>query len=149
MNNIIIFYNSISRSSLLVANKFKNFNIFSDLSLFDISNEKLFLHKSCKHIFFIVTTTGDSELHSSYENFLKNNNWANNFSKSLFYIIEIGIYNGLDKTSFGSGKIIENYLSNNNMIYSGHTLSLDSYPYINLNLLNNWFNLLSKDYDRS
>ncbi len=139
MYNFLIFYSFKSKSSLLVTNELIKHSIFNKSYTHDISSPYIFNKLNINEILFVATTAGDSELTSTFESFLVNTDWSN-FLRRKFSIIEIGIYNGLDNTSFGSAKIIELYLSSKHLTYSRNVLSIDSYRNPDITLLNRWVN---------
>jgi len=92
--------------------------------------------------FFISPTYGDEELQDDIENFLQK--LKDDLTSKEYIIMETGNYYGYDDFEFGAKKIIEYHLQGLNAKEYYCSLSLDTLPKIDWDLLAEWSNGLNK-----
>ena len=91
-------------------------------------------------LIFLIATYGDQELQEHIEKFLIS--IYQDLTGKRFCVCELGNYYGYDDFSFGSGQIIENYLSSRNAQKYMPTSSIDSLPKIDWWAVDYWIGQL-------
>jgi flavodoxin len=85
-------------------------------------------------VIIVTSNYGDEELPLPMEQFLLKIKEKNKF----FTIIELGNYYGYDEYNFGAQKIIKNYLQSLDLQEFFPSLSLDSFPKMDIGLFLSW-----------
>ncbi len=125
----------VKRMQEKLSSKIEIRNISSDtIDVTEINNFKTIL--------IITATYGDQELQDNMENFLTS--IKSDLSSQLYIICEIGNYYGYDDYTFGSGKIIGDYISGLGAKQLLEMTSIDSLPKLDLVAVDNWINKLEK-----
>jgi flavodoxin len=138
INKYLVVFASKGRSAKTVAQRTAHYLNLDNNQTIDVThNVHLLTSKQFQHLICVSPTYGDEELEEGMENFLIANDWTPYCGHS-FSVIELGLYRGYDSPLLGAAKIIQTYLSNNGLIHTTGTLSLDSVPTPNEALLDQW-----------
>lgn len=118
---------------------------------FDIINVKDFtdyeLLKQYNLLLFFAPTYGDEELQQDMEDFLVA--FPYSLSNHQVAVCEIGNYEGYDLFSFGASKIMDYHMEKLNAHEIVPSLSMDSLPKKDWNILERWCNLINDNHSIS
>lgn len=135
MKRTIIYYSRHGHSKR-VANYFKDYFEIKKYG-YDISNFELIL--------FIIPTYGDEELPLEFEDYFINLD----LRYKSYIVCELGNYFGYDEYEWGTSKIISNYLNKLGWREYHPSLSLDSFPDIDWDILTKWGKSVIKKIERN
>lgn len=97
--------------------------------------------KDCHRIVFLAANYGDQELHDLFEEFILR--YCDFFEDKICFVGEIGNYYGYDDLEFGAGRILIDYLKTNGASVMEPLFSIDTLPFIDRRMLENWIKYLS------